>query len=503
MEKRLLLFLLFMVFCIDPIAVNAGGENEELTAVFSDKEGKTVNMQFGDYGVCLAADPKKFMLIDTIQKFGAGYKQIWDMEEFQGKLYLVGADLPMDGQTGACFVYASGTLEKVYDFKEEGILRIHKFGDKLYVPGADTIDSSRQGTVYVYDGKNWDMRKINLTESGDHTWDVLQYKNTLYALSTVTTSGVGFFSSEDDGKSWKSLSRYGSPVHQLLLYKDNIVGVYGSGIAVGTEQKIHALKSFNKEKHPTIKYADVLGDKVAASIITCSTTSPTDPSMINYFICSLDESLIQPVPLAEPKLLTHHFMEYNGEYYAACSDRLTLKMETLPGAPFPQEITWQKGDGEINAQIWKGNSLVKPKAWEKLAAINEDRALALEVFEGRLFVGTGCKGNLYASEFCDSGSYESKVLSAKSKKIFSSIKISCKAPDGGFSFWVRSADDKNTLSKQEWTQLVKPEEKPDGLLPAMPLAANNQFLQFKFEMKGNGKSTSFLKQVTAVMFEKK
>lgn len=496
MKKRLFLLLLTVVFNITALTAYAQEKSEELTIILSDKEGKSVNLQFGDYGVCLAANPKKFVLIDTIQKFGAGYKQIWDMEVYQDRLYLVGADLPMDGQTGACFVYNNGALEKAYDFKEEGILRIHKFGDKIYVPGADTIDSSRQGTVYIFDGKNWEMRKIGITESGDHTWDVLFYKDTLYAISTVTTSGVGFFSSEDDGKTWKSLSRYAALVHQLLVHQDNLIGVHGSGIVVGMDQKMQNIKSFNKEKHPTIKYADVLGDKIVASIITCATTSPTDPSIINYFICSLDDSLTQPIVLAEPKLMTHHFTEYNGEFYAVCSDRLTLKMETLPGAPFPQEITWQKGDGEINAQIWRGKSLTKQKAWEKIADIEEDRALSLEVFEGRLFVGTGYEGNLYASEFCDSGSYESKALSAKSKKVFSSIKLSCRAPDGGFSLWVRSADDKNILSKQEWTQLVKPEEKSDGSLLTMPLTVANQFLQFKFEMTGNGKSTAVLKQLT-------
>ncbi|MBI5361376.1 MAG: hypothetical protein HZA48_12435 [Planctomycetes bacterium] len=496
MKNRLLLLLLNVVFSITALTAYAQEKSEELAIGLSDKEGKAANLQFGDYGVCLAANPKKFVLMDTIQKFGAGYKQIWDMEAYQDKLYLVGANLPMDGQTGACFVYNNGILEKVYDFKEEGILRIHKFNDKIYVPGADTIDSSRQGTVYIFDGKNWEMRKIGISESGDHTWDVLLYRNELYAISTVTTSGVGLFSSADDGKTWKSLPRYKELVHQLVLCQNKLIGIHGNGVTVGAEQKLQSIKSFGSEKYPTIKYAGVLGDKITTSIITCSTTTPTDPSIINYFICSLDESLTQPIVLAEPGLMTHHFIEYNGEFYAVCSDRLTLKMETLPGAPFPQEITWQKGDGEINAEIWRGKSLTKQKAWEKIADIEEDRALTLEVFEGRLFVGTGCKGNLYASEFCDSGSYESKALSAKSKKVFSSIKLNCKAPDGGFSFWVRSADDKNILSRQEWTQLIKTEEKPDGSLLTIPLTDGNQFLQFKFEMTGNGKSTAVLKQLT-------
>ena len=60
-----------------------------------------------------------------------------------------------------------------------------------------------------------------------------------------------------------------------------------------------------------------------------------------------------------------------------------------PGAEFIEP------DGKNDAEVWVLDS--PSGTWRRAAVLKEDRALSVASFKGRLYLGTGARGRIYAS----------------------------------------------------------------------------------------------------------
>ncbi|HQF21578.1 MAG TPA: hypothetical protein PLT37_10085 [Kiritimatiellia bacterium] len=146
-------------------------------------------------------------------------RSIWDLQVFNGKLYLAHGDYwnnagPIDVWTyrgdGANFV-------KEYTTQEEMIWDFFVQDDLLFIPGVDSVEESPiRANIYVQDPQNgpgggW-TRRATLT-GGVHSYDVALFQNRLFTSMTMENQQARTLVSTDMGASWSVLlQQYSAPI---------------------------------------------------------------------------------------------------------------------------------------------------------------------------------------------------------------------------------------------------------------------------------------------------
>ncbi|HEY4175243.1 MAG TPA: hypothetical protein VGM90_00355 [Kofleriaceae bacterium] len=129
-------------------------------------------------------------------------RNLWDLQEHQGRLYLGYGDAISNTGPTSVIAYDPrvGEFSTETVLPEEAILTFHVFDERLYIPGVDAVESS-DGAVYVRDANGW--RTLPLP-GVVHASDVIRVGTRLCVAVQDRTLGGAVRCSDDDGATWSS-----------------------------------------------------------------------------------------------------------------------------------------------------------------------------------------------------------------------------------------------------------------------------------------------------------
>ena len=146
-------------------------------------------------------------LIGNVNTSKAPYaRNVWDMQEFDGKIYLGHGDFGKNAGPipVVCIDSATNLFTTEYTALDEEIWRLNIIGDSLYIPGCDPRESQNLGNLYIKtSGAAWVKKRT--IPGGIHTFDVAEYDNKLWVgvgAHTGYTGATAIQSSADGGNTW-------------------------------------------------------------------------------------------------------------------------------------------------------------------------------------------------------------------------------------------------------------------------------------------------------------
>ena len=133
------------------------------------------------------------------------YDGVWDIEIFNGKLFLAACTLPMavNGGEIISYNYATNSFIHEYEVYEQGVIQLVAQNNKLFVPGLDSRGSWDFGNIYVYNGSSW-IRKETVPKAV-HVIDLLFYNDKMFVTTETYQGKISYakvFSSINEGDSW-------------------------------------------------------------------------------------------------------------------------------------------------------------------------------------------------------------------------------------------------------------------------------------------------------------
>ncbi|MDP6702364.1 MAG: hypothetical protein QGH25_22100, partial [Candidatus Latescibacteria bacterium] len=142
-------------------------------------------------------------------------RNVWDMQLWQGKIYLGHGNSsnrePALNAGPVPVVYydpADGRFAAEFVVDEEQIDRFRLIDGLLYIPGHDPRESWDWGNFYRRDPEGW--KKMRTLPRVIHTYDLLAFRDTLFAANG-TTQGGAVARSADGGQTWTSFPIPGTP----------------------------------------------------------------------------------------------------------------------------------------------------------------------------------------------------------------------------------------------------------------------------------------------------
>lgn len=155
-------------------------------------------------------------------------RNIWDMQLFNGKIYLGGGNSSNKGpssNSGRTPIIVlntkSNTFKEEYKVAEEQINIYKTYNDTLYIPGHDATQKWDFGNIYIKTKqKKW--KKLRTIPNALHLYDLVVLNDILYvSIGFYGYSGIG--KSVDNGKSWK-IKKYGKGrIYSIVSLDDKIV----------------------------------------------------------------------------------------------------------------------------------------------------------------------------------------------------------------------------------------------------------------------------------------
>ncbi len=240
-------------------------------------------------------------------------RNIWDMEVFDGRLYLGGGNSDNDtvgGNAGPVEVYyydsATDQFLQEYLIEEEQLDRFVLIGDQMLVPGHDPHnDFAPPGRIYVRElGGEWHV--WDTLPPSPHVYDVHYFDGAYYAALGLDIDGTGgvIARSTDDGATWQTASLPG------VLIRDNTAYVmrawslfdFNGTLYVSTVSIPQASSSFDLNKAPVYALASILSNGYALFL----------QASVNFF----------PAEVSEIQL-----RNLNGELYVMPTDPYLLRIE--------------------------------------------------------------------------------------------------------------------------------------------------------------------------------
>jgi len=128
---------------------------------------------------------------------------IWDLLEFDGKLFLAACSRPLSVDDGEIisYDYSTNSFQWEYDVWEQGVVKLRKYNNKLYIPGIDSQGTHDFGNIYIFDGDDW-IRKETIPYAV-HVFDLIFYNSDMYvSTGNIDNRSGKVFKSDDEGDSW-------------------------------------------------------------------------------------------------------------------------------------------------------------------------------------------------------------------------------------------------------------------------------------------------------------
>lgn len=182
---------------------------------------------------------------------------VWDMQVFNGKIYLGfgnssnkgpgtnAGPIPiiyLDLQTGKFitenirrFNSNTGYYEYVKAVDDEQIDIYKVFNEKLYLPGHDSLESWSWGNYYLKDNNGW--KKIRNIPNGIHVYDMAFFKGKLFAAIgsnqyvDMNNTNAIVLMSKDNGNTWNKVGSipgsmaFDGRVYTLFVFKNKLYAV--------------------------------------------------------------------------------------------------------------------------------------------------------------------------------------------------------------------------------------------------------------------------------------
>jgi hypothetical protein len=153
-------------------------------------------------------------------------RTVWDMQAWNGRIYLGHGDSGSNAGPIDVWYYAPGQTRFVNEFSvdDEQISRYCRIGDSLFIPGHDAMESWDFGNIYVNESAGW--QKLRTIPNAIHVYDLAMYEGRLYAVGSgelpggSTTLDGGFIGVSDDG-GWS----WGIDLHLGPFCEDGITRV--------------------------------------------------------------------------------------------------------------------------------------------------------------------------------------------------------------------------------------------------------------------------------------
>lgn len=172
----------------------------------------------------LAEDVTKFVQdIGSPFKKGAYARNVWDMQLFDGKIYLGygnSSSQAPDAKAGPIQIIwldpVKGTFgnDKSFSVIEDQIDSIKVIDGKLVIPGTS---SRADGVGSFYRLENGDWKRYDVFEGAKRVLDIYPYANSLFAVLETDGKIPTFVSSEDDGKTWTAYPEAGAERRNILF----------------------------------------------------------------------------------------------------------------------------------------------------------------------------------------------------------------------------------------------------------------------------------------------
>jgi hypothetical protein len=216
-------------------------------------------------------------------------RNIWDLQVFQGRIYLGYGDAIVN--TGPTEVIAYDPARRSFDhdtvLQEEAILEYRVFGDRLFVPGADAVRTD-DGTLYIRDSARW--TRIPLPKVA-HALDVAVRGAEICVVVQDRAVGGAVRCTPDEGASWHSypsaswrsvsLFELGGVLH-VSSYESGVRRLDGSAVAF-------ALPGVTAAGDELVTHATACGDAVAFIAARIRYVGDTvDRQILGLFRASLD-----------------------------------------------------------------------------------------------------------------------------------------------------------------------------------------------------------------------
>lgn len=131
-------------------------------------------------------------------------KNVWDMQVFNGHIYLGHGDFNTNEGPIPVIYYDPAASKFVTHFTvdEEEISTFKVYNDKLFIPGTDAREDWTFGNFYIVSLNNSYIKKRTIPNA-NHIFDIAYYNGQLYAATGTNKNGWGeVLSSKDMGDNW-------------------------------------------------------------------------------------------------------------------------------------------------------------------------------------------------------------------------------------------------------------------------------------------------------------
>lgn len=182
---------------------------------------------------------------------GAYARNVWDMQQFGGRIYLGHGNRANDGpdpNAGPVPIWYYDPAQRRFvspaTIEEEQINQFRVLNGKLYIPGDDPRGSAGTGTFYRLDGERW--ARVATLAGAVHTSDLAWYNNRLFA-GLISAGAGAVMVSDDQGGSWQPAMANTGYVYNLFSFKGQLYALwYLENSADDTASRLHRFdgKSF-------------------------------------------------------------------------------------------------------------------------------------------------------------------------------------------------------------------------------------------------------------------
>lgn len=409
----------------------------------------------GDGALVLESDLSKLVLLCDPSK----YDVIGDMTVFRGRLFasssfrLAGPKM-YSANAEILEAAPTGEWKVAQEIRSTMLLNLRPAGDRLLF----AYFSGRTDWVGSFDGTEWGTLGA-LPQHMLHGMDVCGYKEKLYWSGALrdaasATGGVGVvYESADGGKTWKEVFRdtESGRIQDMVVLKDRLYANRRGASLLSWDGT--AWKDIPVEL--PIKTADkiFLGDGLLA--------------------VHKDAILAASAPL---------YYRFNGEKWTSHTPgylRMFVDGDRVLGLRSDGHV-YQSEDGTSWKKLTERG--VPPEEFGP-SKNHTLRRGSVALHGGRLFVGTGLEGKIYASPLSTTGTYTARV-----RPVAGGAKLTWDAdvPRGAtLAFSVRTAPSEKGFADSEWRPA-------DG---AVAVPAGHKFLQYRAAFASDGAVTPVLKSV--------
>lgn len=372
-----------------------------------------------------AADPVRAPVENLGRPFakaGAYAQNVWDMQLWNGKIYIGQGNssnegsspnagpVPLTAYDPASQTFKpdtlslSSTVKQTY-IDEEQIDAFRVLNNQLYIPGHDARKADLAlGNFYRLDPSNGFWYKFRTVPEGVHVFDMASYNGQLFA-AIGSSSVPDILMSGDKGKTWTALGKTGHPMQDPRNYALFQLGgkLYGSSSYVVTDNDAYRSDSGVLEISPA-PAGSTLPVQYRQIEVTADDLFPgvTPSTQVPYYLVKV----VRPTPIGQ-KLLYIGGQKHNDQQWLpkglfVASSLSDAARVTLPGGATAMDIltrgskvyvlAYTESGGTYTNLVFEADAAAigNPSAWTETVRFRQNTfARSFELQGGDFYFGLG------------------------------------------------------------------------------------------------------------------